>query len=141
MNKKYINILIKEATKSLETGDIPISAIIVENDKIISKAHNSKEKYNVVTRHAEIIALEKACKKKKTWHLDNCEIYITMEPCLMCMNAISQARIKKIYYILDNKKYKITQNNMNKKIQIKKIETQDLKIENLLQNFFKDKRK
>ena len=141
MIEKYIKILTVEAKKSLKSGDVPVSALIVENNKIISKAHNSKEKYQLVTRHAEIIAIEKACKKKKNWHLDSCEIYITMEPCLMCINAISQARIKKIHYILSNKKYKEIQNNMNQKMIINKIEDSSNELNILLQNFFKDKRK
>ncbi len=138
---KYIDLLIKEAKKSLKTDDIPVSAIIVENGKIISKAHNCKEKYQIVTKHAEILALEKACKKKKNWHLDECEIYITMEPCLMCINAISQARIKKIYYILPNNKFKETQLNMNKKIYLKEIDNGKNEINDIIKNFFKNKRK
>ncbi len=138
---KIIELLVKESIKSLKTDDIPVGAIIVENNKIISKAHNCKEKYQIVTKHAEIIAIEKACKKKKNWHLDNCEIYITMEPCLMCKNAISQARIKKIYYILDNNKYKDTQNIMNNKIEMCKIDENSEKMSSIMKNFFKNKRK
>ena len=141
MIEKYSEILIKEANKSLETDDVPVAAIIVENNKIISKAHNCREKLKSVTKHAELIALEKACKKKKTWHLDNCEIYITMEPCLMCINAISQARIKKINYFLTNDKYKEIQNNMNNKIIINHIEYNIEEFNKILKNFFKTKRK
>ena len=141
MNQKYLNLLVEEAKKSLKTSDVPVGAIIVDDGKIIAKAHNSREKYQCVTKHAELIALEKACKKKKTWHLDNCEIYITMEPCLMCINAISQARIKKINYILENDKFKKIQNTMNEKININQIEDGQKQIDELLKNFFKDKRK
>ena len=141
MNQKYLNLLVEEAKKSLKTSDVPVGAIIVDDGKIIAKAHNSREKYQCVTKHAELIALEKACKKKKTWHLDNCEIYITMEPCLMCINAISQARIKKINYILENDKFKKIQNTMNGKININQIEDGQKQIDELLKNFFKDKRK
>ena len=141
MDQKYLNLLIEEAKKSLKTSDVPVGAIIVDDGKKIAKAHNSREKYQCVTKHAELIALEKACKKKKTWHLDNCEIYITMEPCLMCINAISQARIKKINYILENDKFKKIQNTMNEKININQIEDGQKQIDELLKNFFKDKRK
>ena len=141
MNQKYMRILINETKKSLLTDDVPVGTIIVENNKIISKAHNCREKYQNILKHAELIALEKACKKKKTWHLDDCEIYITMEPCLMCKNAISQARIKKIYYVLSNDTYKKIQKNMNKKIEMIKIEDNKDEINNILKNFFKDKRK
>ena len=141
MIDKYINILLNETKKSLLSNDVPVSALIVENNKIISKAHNSREKYQNVMKHAEIIALEKACKKKKTWHLDNCEIYVTMEPCLMCMNAISQSRIKRIYYILQNDTYKKIQSNMNEKLEINKIDIKNNELNIILKNFFKDKRK
>ena len=136
-----VNILIKEAKKSLKTNDVPVSAVIVDNGKIIAKAHNSREKYHDVTSHAEILALQKACKKNKTWHLDECEIYVTMEPCLMCMNAISQSRIKKIYYVLDNDKFKEIQNTMNDKIIKTKILDPNNELNNLIKNFFIEKRK
>ena len=135
-----IKVLIKEAKKSIESNDVPVAAVIVENNKIISKAHNCREKYQSVTKHAELISLEKACKKKNSWHLDDCEIYITMEPCLMCLNAISQARIKKIHYVLENKKYVEIQEKMNNKISKNKIDIYNKEIDILLKNFFKDKR-
>lgn len=141
MKQEYYDILLKEAKKSLKSNDVPVSAIIVENDKIISKAHNSREKYKNVLKHAELIALEKACKLRKNWHLENCEIYITMEPCLMCINAISQARIKKIYYILPNNKYKEIQNAMNNKIELIEVKKYQSDINEILKFFFKDKRK
>ena len=141
MEEKIYKLLLTEAKKSLKTNDVPVSAIIIENGKVISKAHNSREKYNNVLKHAELIALEKACKIKKNWHLDNCEIYITMEPCLMCLNAISQSRIKKVYYLLPNNTYKQIQNTMNGKIELIQIENEDTEINEILKNFFKDKRK
>ena len=141
MIQKYIEIITNEAKKSLLTNDVPVGAIIIENNKIIAKSHNCREKYHSITKHAELIALERACKKKGTWHLDDCEIYVTMEPCLMCMNAISQARIKKVNYILSNNTYKNIQYNMNKKIQLNKIQVESNEINIMLKNFFEDKRK
>ena len=96
--EKYMKIALKEAMKAEKHGDVPIGAVIVRNSKIIAKGHNKKEKKQMVTRHAEIEAVEKACKKLKTWHLEDCEIYTTVEPCVMCYGAIEQARIKKIIY-------------------------------------------
>ena len=101
---KYMELALKEAQKSLKTDDVPIGAIIVEKSKIISKGHNTREKTHLITRHAEINAIEKACKKKKTWHLDDCILYVTLEPCKMCMEVIKQARIKKIVYAAEQKK-------------------------------------
>lgn len=95
---KYIEEVLKEAKKSLKTDDVPVGAIVVCNDKIIGRGHNTREKKKNVTRHAEINALEQACKKKKDWYLNDCILYVTLEPCPMCLNAIAQARIKKIYY-------------------------------------------
>lgn len=100
---KYMKLAIKEAKKSLKTNDIPVGAIIVENDKIIAKAHNTREKCKMITGHAEINVINKATKKKKSWHLNNCELYVTLEPCKMCQTVIEQSKIKKIYYAAKNK--------------------------------------
>lgn len=115
---KYMNIAIKEAKKAYKSGDVPIGCVIVKNNKIISKSHNQKEIKNSATKHAEIIAIEKACKKLKTWHLDECQIYITMEPCMMCTGAILQSRIKTIYYSIENEKFGFLKNINKKNIQI-----------------------
>jgi tRNA(adenine34) deaminase len=96
---------IKEANKALKNGDVPVGAVIVENGKVIAKAYNCKEYNNKATGHAEIEVINKACRIKKTWRLDNCELYVTMEPCLMCAGAILQSRIKKIVYGIGNKKF------------------------------------
>lgn len=131
---KYIELAYKESLKSLKTDDVPVGAVIVENDKIIAKAHNTREKNHIITGHAEINAVEKACKLKKTWHLDNCELYVTLEPCLMCKEVIKQARIKKIYYIC--KQNKKTKPN---KLEIKKINIVE-NYEKIIKDFFIKKR-
>lgn len=132
---EYMKLALKEAEKSLKHGDVPVGAVIVENGKVISKAHNKKEKYNNVVKHAEIIALEKACRKKKNWHLNDCEMYVTLEPCMMCFSAINQARIKKVYYALkQNKK------NVLDYTEIKLFEGGE-ESQKLLNNFFITKRK
>ena len=132
---KYMEIALKEAKKSLKSNDVPVGAVIVENDKIVSKGHNTKEKTNLITRHAEINAIEKACKKKKTWHLDKCILYVTLEPCPMCMEVIKQARIKCIIYAAEQKKHP----NLAKPklIKLENVE----KSSKLLKEFFKTKRK
>lgn len=103
--EKYMQLAIKQAQKALKKGDVPVGAIIVYNNKVIAKAYNKKQKSMIATKHAEIIAIEKACKKLETWHLDDCVIYVTMEPCLMCAGAIMQSRIKKVVYGVKNEKY------------------------------------
>lgn len=118
MEEIYMEVALKEAKKSLDI-DVPIGAVIVKNGKIIARAHNKKEKKKNATQHAEIIAIEKACKKLKTWHLEECEIYITMEPCLMCTGAIIQARIPIVYYAVNNEKFGISNYfDIEKKVKI-----------------------
>ena len=89
---------IKQAYKAKEKDEVPIGAVVVFKDKIIAKGYNYTENSNIATRHAEIIAIEKACKKLKSWRLDGAEIYITLEPCAMCAGAIANARIKKVVF-------------------------------------------
>ena len=96
---------LKEAKKAYCIDEVPIGAIIVKNNKIISRAHNKKETTKIATAHAEIIAIERACKKLKNWHLDDCTLYVTVEPCLMCAGALIQSRIKKLVYGAPNSKF------------------------------------
>ena len=102
MYEYYMKIAIKEANKAFKINEVPVGAVIVKNKKIIAKAYNKREKTKNVINHAEIIAITKACKNIKNWRLDDCEIYITMEPCMMCSGAIQQSRIKKIIYGVKN---------------------------------------
>lgn len=143
MNEKYMKLAIKQAEKAYKNNEVPIGAIIVKNNKIIAKAYNKKEKTKQVTKHAEIIVIEKACKKLKTWHLNDCELYTTVEPCLMCTGAIIQSRIKTVYCATKNEKFGELKNIIN--ISNLKIDTKyDLLKEesvNLLQKFFSKKRK
>lgn len=132
---KYMELALKEAKKSLKTDDVPIGAVIVENSRIISKGHNTREKTHLITRHAEINAIEKACKKKKTWHLDKCTLYVTLEPCKMCMEVIKQARINTVVYAA--KQEKIANLKQPKLIRLENVENSSA----LLKQFFKDKRK
>ena len=137
MEEKYMKIAIKEAKKALKKGEVPVGAIIVKENKIISKGYNKKEKTKNVIKHAEIIAISKACKKIKNWRLDNCEIYVTMEPCMMCCGAIEQSRIKKIVYGVKNENYGYTNVLKNVKI-ISQICEKECK--EMIQAFFKKKR-
>lgn len=93
-----MNLAYKEAQKALLIDEVPIGCVIVKNDKVIARGHNHRENKNDATSHAEIEAIRKANKKLNSWRLDDCDIYITLEPCIMCSGAIIQSRIKKIYY-------------------------------------------
>ena len=86
------------AQRALQYDEVPIGAVIVKDGEVISRAHNLKETTQFVTRHAEIIAIEKAEEKLGTWYLDGCTLYTTLEPCLMCSGAIVQSRIQRVVY-------------------------------------------
>lgn len=89
---------LKQAQKSYEEDEVPIGAVIVQNGKVLSRAHNTRNRTQNAINHAEILAISKACKKLGSWRLDDCEIYVTLEPCPMCAGAILNARIKKLYF-------------------------------------------
>lgn len=138
-----MNLFMQEAVKqslvAQKNDDVPVGAVIVCNNKIIAKSHNKKERSNDATNHAEILAISKACKKRNSWHLDDCKLYCTMEPCMMCCGAIIQSRIKKIYYLVKNEKFGCTELLKNSKIDV--VEMEDIfDMKYILSNFFKNKR-
>lgn len=93
-----MNEAIEMAKIAYKNDDVPVGAVIVKNGEIISSGYNMREKNKDATAHAEIIAIRNACEKLNSWHLDNCEIYVTLEPCPMCMGAIVNSRMKKIIF-------------------------------------------
>ena len=95
--KKFMKQALKEARKAAEKLEVPVGCVIVKDGKIIARAHNLKETKTDTTKHAEILAIQKASKKIESWRLLDCEMYVTLEPCPMCAGAIIQARIKKVY--------------------------------------------
>lgn len=96
--KKYINSAYKEALSAYADNEIPIGAVIVKDDEIIATGYNMREQLNDVSAHAEIIAMKRAAQITGSWKLAGCVMYVTIEPCLMCLAAISQSRIKTVYY-------------------------------------------
>ena len=88
---------LKEAQKAYGKNEVPVGAVIVKNEKIIARAHNLRETKNMSTAHAEILAIEKASKKLDSWRLIDCDMYVTLEPCTMCMGAIISSRINNLY--------------------------------------------
>lgn len=97
-SKYYINLAYKEALKAKKINEVPVGCVIVKDGVVIARAYNKREKYKNALAHAEIIAINKACKKLNEKFLDGCEMYVTLEPCIMCTGAIIQARMKKIVY-------------------------------------------
>ena len=145
---KFMKQALKEAKKAYEKLEVPVGAVIVKDGKIIARAHNLKETKTDTTKHAEILAIQKASKKLESWRLLDCEMYITLEPCSMCAGAIINSRIKKIYIgALDGKTgaagsvlnlfedYKF-----NHKVEVEKGVMQE-ECENILKDFFKMLRK
>ncbi len=102
--EKFMKLALKEAKKAFDKEEIPVGVVIVKDDKVIAKAHNLKESKNLATSHAEILAIEKACKKLGAWRLLDCEMYVTLEPCPMCAGALINSRIKKLYIGTDDPK-------------------------------------
>lgn len=107
MHNKYMKIAIDEAKKASKNGDIPVGCVVVRNNEIIAKAYNKKHLTSDPTNHAEIIAIRKACKKLGDFRLEDCDVYITLEPCIMCYGALLSARVNRIYFGAYDKKYSI----------------------------------
>ena len=105
MQEKFMKEAIKEAKKAQSKDEVPIGCVIVKDGKIIARGHNLRETKMNSLLHAEIVAINKACKKLKNFRLEDCELYVTVEPCLMCAGAIVQSRIKKVYFGTPDEKY------------------------------------
>ena len=95
---RFMKEAIKEAKKAELIDEVPIGCVIVKDDKVIARGHNVRETKKTPLGHAEIIAIDKASKKLGAWRLQDCDIYITLEPCIMCAGAIIQSRIRRVYY-------------------------------------------
>ena len=128
-------------------GEVPVGAVIEKNGKIIAKTYNKREKHQIATHHAEILAIEKACKKLKSWRLDNCNMYVTLEPCPMCAGAIINARIKNLYFATTDEasggisKFNILENTLNHTTTATQLKEYEEENKTLIKNFFKEKRK
>ena len=98
MNNEYMNMALDLAGMSLKSEDVPVGAVIVRNGEVIGKGYNRREKDNDPTAHAEIMAIKEAAEIVGSWHLEDCELYVTLEPCPMCTGAIINSRIKKVVF-------------------------------------------
>ena len=147
MQEKFMKVALKEAQKAYDKEEVPVGAVIVKEGKIIARAHNLKETKTDTTKHAEMLAIQKASKKLKAWRLNDCEMYITLEPCSMCAGAIIGARIKKIYIgTMDAKTgacgsvLNLLEYNFNHKVEVETGIMQQ-ECEYILKDFFKKLRK
>ena len=146
MEEKFMKEALKEAKKAYNKLEVPVGAVIVKDGQIIARAHNLKETKYDTTKHAEILAIQKASKKLNSWRLIDCEMYVTLEPCSMCAGALIQARIKKLYIGTMDKKtgacgsvFNLFEYEFNHKV---KVETEILQseCEKILKDFFKELR-
>ncbi|MDD7280477.1 MAG: nucleoside deaminase [Erysipelotrichaceae bacterium] len=146
--EKYMKEAIKQAKKAYEQDEVPIGCVIVKDDKIIARAYNKREKLQQSYAHAEMLAIQKACKKLNTWRLEDCDLYVTLEPCPMCAGAIIQSRIRNVYFGAYDKKggsvmtctnlFDVKEYNHHPHY-FSGIMEEECSI--LLKNFFKEKRK
>ena len=148
VQEKYMKEALKEALKALKKDEVPVGAVIVKDGKIIARAHNLKESKKDTTTHAEIEVIKKASKKLDSWRLENCEMYVTLEPCPMCAGALIQSRIKKLYIGTVDEKTGACGSKLNLLKDYKfnhkiEVETEILKedCEKILKDFFKSLRK
>ena len=93
-----MNEALKEAQKAFDKMEVPVGAVVVYQDKIIARAHNLRESKQDFSAHAELLAMQKATKKIGSWRLEDCDVYVTLEPCSMCAGAMIQSRIRHLYY-------------------------------------------
>ena len=98
MDKKFMTLALREAVKSANEGEVPVGAVIVKDGEVIATGRNLREQKQNALSHAEIEAINSACKKLNSWRLDGCEMYVTLEPCPMCMGACLNARVDKVYF-------------------------------------------
>ena len=131
----YLTKIIELSKKSLESGDVPIGAIIVKDGQIIGEGYNTREKNNDVMGHAEINAIKDASKKLNNWNLQGSVMYVTLKPCSMCLSVIRESRIDFVYYLLDKPEKKFEYS----KTAIHNFDDENAKEEYLgiLQDFFK----
>lgn len=150
MNSEYLALALEKAQIGAFNDEIPVGAVIVKNNEILAATYNKKEELKCCTKHAEILAIEEASKKLQNWRLNDCDMYLTMEPCLMCCGALIQARIRNVYYVLNNNKfgginfinYLNSFEKYNHKVNFIKVDNKKIEkeLENIMKSFFVDKR-
>ena len=134
MNQLIYDELNRLVDKAVKKNEVPVAALIVKDGKIIAKAYNKVNKTNNILDHAEIICIRKASRRLNNWRLNECELYVTLEPCSMCSEIIKKSRIGKVYYILSQNEHETEKNPEYIKLDHDEI------IYTKLVEFFKQKR-
>ena len=98
MHEHFMKLALEEARLAMDEEEVPIGAVIIDQDRVIARAHNQREQLHDPTAHAEMIAITQAAESRQSWRLDDCTLYVTLEPCPMCAGAILQARIPTVVY-------------------------------------------
>lgn len=98
INERFMRLALKQAQVSYKKDEVPIGAIVVKNGQVIARAHNTRNASRNAVEHAELMAIERACKKLNDWRLTGCDLYVTLEPCVMCLGACYNARISNVYF-------------------------------------------
>lgn len=98
MENKFMKIALEEAEKAIQEGEMPVGAVVVKDGEVIAKGHNVRNIEHDPTLHAEIVAIRKACELISDWRLSDCDLYVTLEPCVMCSGAIINSRMKSVYF-------------------------------------------
>ena len=146
--EKFMKEALREAQKAYDKLEVPVGAVIVKDGKIIARAHNLKETKFDTTKHAEILAIQKASKKLNSWRLLDCEMYVTLEPCSMCAGALINSRVKKVYIGANDEKtgavgsvFNLLEDyTFNHKVEVEKGILKN-ECEDILKKFFKMLRK
>lgn len=140
MDEKKLLMAFEEAKKAYELNETPVGCVIFKEDEIVGCGYNKKESESNAILHAEMIAIDEACKFLNSWRLDDCIMYVTLEPCMMCMGAIVESRIKTVYYGTKNNNEQLYDINKVKK-RVCLIDMEDKNCSRLLTEFFKKRRK
>ena len=140
MDEERLLMALEEAKKAYELDETPVGCVIFRENEIVGCGYNKKESESNAIMHAEMIAINEACEKLGSWRLDDCCLYVTLKPCMMCMGAIMESRIKKVYYGTENNSVQMYGlDKISRFVDLYNLENKDCS--EILTDFFKKKRK
>lgn len=140
MDKERLMMALEEAKKAYELDETPVGCVIFRENEMVGCGYNKKESESNAILHAEMIAIDEACRKLGTWRLDDCCLYVTLKPCMMCMGAIIESRIKKVYYGTENNSEQMYDfGKISRLVSLYNLENSECS--EILSDFFKKKRK